>query len=879
LLPRSSDSCLYSHPTGSHDTHGDSRQKSLGAPLQLRRSPYTLKMEDITFGEKGIILDRPQTTRLVDVVLLGPIPEPLTYALPPKWESLAQPGMRVLVPLGGRVVTGCIVAFQESPTVYAPKAVVDVLDEQPALTRDLLALTQWMASYYVATWGETIRTALPRALQSGSVQTIALTAEGRSTAANEARTALQNRILSTLTHHRSLTWKQLQRLITAPGLRSALQHLADEGMVDISQKVAPPSYQAPTECLFMVARRPEEIKSSIQSMQRRAPQQAALLEHVLKSGPVTAAELRRHIPSATQILRALEQKGMLTRGEQPRAPTLVLSTEAAFLDDPEVTLTAAQGHALDQIEKMLHTGEFASVLLHGVTGSGKTEVYMRAMAATLAQGKQVIYLVPEIALTPQLLTRLHARFSREVAVLHSRLTRGERVDEWLRVHRQQASIAIGPRSAIFAPLQRVGLIIVDEEHDPSYKQEEAPRYLARDVAIMRAKLCQAVVVLGSATPALESFTNAQQQRYHYLQLPDRVRTKDLPEVVLIDLRREENRAGSGEVLSHPLRKAITLRMARGEQTLLFLNRRGYATFVQCHECGYICQCPRCSVALTFHIDDRTLKCHYCLFTTPPPDTCPTCRGTRLEYFGTGTQKVEREVRRIFPQARIARMDRDATGGRHAYQDILSRLGRGEIDILIGTQMITKGHDFPRITLVGVVSADVTLGLPDFRAAERTFQLLTQVAGRAGRGEVPGEVIVQTFAPEHYAVHHAQTHDFHGFYAEEIASRKRLGYPPAVRLAAMRFDARDPRAVEQFCQAFVALLSPYVRAAEGVTLLGPAPAALAKLNNRYRWHLLLKAPNARRLHEVIEHGLDALRQAPIPRSGVRFAVDVDPVNLL
>jgi primosomal protein N' (replication factor Y) len=824
-------------------------------------------------------LGHSQSIRFVDVAPLGPIPELLTYALPPEWQGLVRPGMRVLVPLGGRVVTGCIVALQETPPVDAAKFVVDLLDDEPALTPDLLALTQWMASYYVATWGETIRAALPRALQSGSVQIITLTPKGQTTAAGEARSTLESSILTALAQHRSVTLKRLQRQITAPGLRSAIQRLSAEGVVEVSQKVSPPKFHAPTEHFFQLALSPEEVTSAIQPMKRRAPQQAALLGHLLKTGPATAAELRRHIPGATQLLRVLERKGLLVAVERPRAPMLAMATDTAFLDEPDVTLTSAQGEALEHIQQLLPQQEFAPVLLHGVTGSGKTEVYMRAMAAALSQGKQVIYLVPEIALTPQLLTRLHARFGQDVAVLHSRLTRGERLDEWLRVHRQRASIAIGPRSAIFAPLQRLGLIIVDEEHDPSYKQEEAPRYLARDVAIMRAKLCQALVVLGSATPSLESFANAQQQRYRYLQLPDRVRTKDLPEVVLVDLRREENRAGAGEVLSHPLRKAITGRMARGEQTLLFLNRRGYATFVQCHDCGYICQCPRCSVALTFHIDDRTLKCHYCQFTTTPPETCPSCQGTRVEYFGTGTQKVEREVRRIFPQARVARMDRDATGGRHAYQDILTRLARGEIDILIGTQMITKGHDFPRITLVGVVSADVTLGLPDFRAAERTFQLLTQVAGRAGRGEVPGEVIVQTFAPQHYAIQHAQAHDFHGFYAEEIAYRKRLGYPPAVRLAAIRFDARDPQAVEQYCQAFVALLRPYVRDAGGVTLLGPAPAALAKLNNRYRWHLLLKAPTARRLHDVIENGLNALKQAAIARGGVRLMVDVDPINLL
>jgi primosomal protein N' (replication factor Y) len=824
-------------------------------------------------------LGHSQSIRFVDVAPLGPIPELLTYALPPEWQGLVRPGMRVLVPLGGRVVTGCIVALQETPPVDAAKFVVDLLDDEPALTPDLLALTQWMASYYVATWGETIRAALPRALQSGSVQIITLTPKGQTTAAGEARSTLESSILTALAQHRSVTLKRLQRQITAPGLRSAIQRLSAEGVVEVSQKVSPPKFHAPTEHFFQLALSPEEVTSAIQPMKRRAPQQAALLGHLLKTGPATAAELRRHIPGATQLLRVLERKGLLVAVERPRAPMLAMATDTAFLDEPDVTLTSAQGEALEHIQQLLPQQEFAPVLLHGVTGSGKTEVYMRAMAAALSQGKQVIYLVPEIALTPQLLTRLHARFGQDVAVLHSRLTRGERLDEWLRVHRQRASIAIGPRSAIFAPLQRLGLIIVDEEHDPSYKQEEAPRYLARDVAIMRAKLCQALVVLGSATPSLETFANAQQRRYRYLQLPDRVRTKDLPEVVLVDLRREENRAGAGEVLSHPLRKAITGRVARGEQTLLFLNRRGYATFVQCHDCGYICQCPRCSVALTFHIDDRTLKCHYCQFTTTPPETCPSCQGTRVEYFGTGTQKVEREVRRIFPQARVARMDRDATGGRHAYQDILTRLARGEIDILIGTQMITKGHDFPRITLVGVVSADVTLGLPDFRAAERTFQLLTQVAGRAGRGEVPGEVIVQTFAPQHYAIQHAQAHDFHGFYAEEIAYRKRLGYPPAVRLAAIRFDARDPQAVEQYCQAFVALLRPYVRDAGGVTLLGPAPAALAKLNNRYRWHLLLKAPTARRLHDVIEDGLNALKQAAIARGGVRLMVDVDPINLL
>lgn len=818
-------------------------------------------------------------TPFVSVVPLGPISELLTYALPPAWIGAVTPGMRVLVPLGRRVVTGCIVALHDTPPENAPaKSVTDVLDTQPALTPELLALTQWMAAYYVATWGETIRAALPRALQSESVQVVTLTPEGQQSFDGQ-HTPLEGRIMAHLWQHHTLTLKQLQRQITAPGLRSALQRLAAQGLVHLSQRVTPPRLRAPTELVFELATPLDETTATIPTLERRAPQQAALLRRLLHLGTASLTELRPHVANATQVANALERKGLLKRGQRERTPTLTWRTEEAFLGTPDIILNTAQSTALEHICQLLQRRAFACVLLHGVTGSGKTEVYMRAMAATLAQGKQVIYLVPEIALTPQLLARLHARFGRAVAVLHSRQTRGERLDEWSRVHKQQAAIAIGPRSAIFAPLQRVGLIVVDEEHDPSYKQEEAPRYLARDVAIMRAKLSHAVVVLGSATPSLESFANAQAKRYHYLQLPDRVRTTDLPHVVLVDLRQEENRAGPGEVLSYPLRHAIAARLGRGEQVLLFLNRRGYATFVQCHDCGFICQCPRCSVTLTFHLDDRLLKCHYCQFTSLPPETCPTCQGTRVEYFGMGTQKVEREVRRLFSGARVSRMDRDATSGRHAYQEILERLARREIDILIGTQMITKGHDFPRITLVGAVSADVILGLPDFRAAERTFQLLTQVAGRAGRGETPGEVIIQTFAPQHYAIQRAQTHDFLGFFHEEIRARRRLGYPPAMRLAAVRFDARDSQAVEQFCQAFTALLRPYVREAEGVTLLGPAPAALAKLNNRYRWHLLIKAPTTKRLHDVIGHGLTALKQAAIPRRDVRLSIDVDPTNLL
>jgi primosomal protein N' (replication factor Y) len=502
---------------------------------------------------------------------------------------------------------------------------------------------------------------------------------------------------------------------------------------------------------------------------------------------------------------------------------------------------------------------------------------MRAIATVLRQGKTALVLVPEISLTDQLVERFAARFASQIAVLHSGLSAGERFDEWRRLARGEARIAIGARSAVFAPLPTLGLIVVDEEHDTSYKQEETPRYNARDIAIVRAQQCRAVVVLGSATPALETFQHARTGKYLFLSLPHRVEDRPLPHITLVDQRA---RAMPNErVISTPLYQAIAACLQRHEQCLILINRRGFAAYLQCRDCGAVPQCTRCSVSLTYHRRGRALKCHYCDFSQSAPSVCPQCKGPALQPFGLGTQQVEDALQALFPVARLGRMDRDTTRGKAAHQRILRTLGRGDIDILVGTQMIAKGHDYPNITLVGVVSADATLAIPDFRAPERLFQLLTQVAGRAGRGTVAGEVFVQTFRPEHYSVSFARHHDFLGFFHDEIQQRQAMLYPPFTRLARVLLDSPHAERVQAVSQWFESVLRRHITDPQRLVLLGPAEAPLAKLHDRYRWHLLLKAASSRLLHQCLHNALTEASQERQQLQGVRVSVDIDPLTFM
>ena len=535
-------------------------------------------------------------------------------------------------------------------------------------------------------------------------------------------------------------------------------------------------------------------------------------------------------------------------------------------------LTADQARVLNLIEQ---SNGFHAILLHGVTGSGKTEVYLRAVESFLAQGKTALVLVPEIGLTPQLTERFAERFSGRTAVLHSSLTKRRRIDDWLRIYHGEAPVVIGTRSAVFAPLRNLGLIVVDEEHETSYKQEEMPRYHARDTAVMRAKLAGAVAVLGSATPSMESFRNAEGKKYTYTAISNRVENRPLPEVEIVNMREEYSAAGKQVVFSRRLIEAVALRLERGEQTMLLLNRRGYAAFLLCRHCGFTFQCTSCSVAMTFHRSIDKLVCHYCGEAKRPPSRCADCNSEYIYYVGEGTERLEAELKQIFQEARIGRIDRDTMRHIRDYERVLGGFRKGEIDILVGTQMIAKGHDFPRVTLVGVIGADGPLSLPDFRAAERTFQLLTQVAGRSGRGDSPGEVVIQAYVPDHYTFQLACTHRFEDFYAHESRYRKAMFYPPFASLAGITVLDRDPARAATLARDVGKFLDSVKTPA--IRILGPAPAPVERIKSVHRHQLLIKSSSRTVLHRMLKQLQQHLEDNKV--GPTRVIVDVDPVSLM
>ena len=569
---------------------------------------------------------------------------------------------------------------------------------------------------------------------------------------------------------------------------------------------------------------------------------------------------------------------------------------------PNLSLSVEQKEVIDVIVNSLERETFQAFLLKGVTGSGKTEVYLRAIEHAIGSGRGAIVLVPEISLTPQVLERFRARFGSKVAEFHSGLTMSKRIEEWHRTTNGDATIVIGARSAVFAPVKNLGIMVVDEEHESSYKQEEAPRYSARDVALVRARQVGASAILGSATPSLESFHNAQTGKYSLLQLPNRVGNRPLPNISVVDLRQAKEkdklakdcrkkgsekykRGGHGWVLSRPMVDALQSCMDKGEQALLFLNRRGFASCVQCKDCGWTAVCTHCNVTLTYHLADRNLRCHYCNNRERSPEICPDCLGRNLDSRGIGTQRVEEVLKKEFPLARISRMDRDTTRSRGSHGRILRSLAEGEIDILVGTQMVAKGHDYPGITLVGVVQADATLNMPDFRSGERTFQVLTQVAGRAGRGDVPGEVIVQTFRPQHYALRHAIAQDYDGFAREELQYRRELDYPPYSRMLRFRIEAQDSGPAEHFSTQLAMKIRKRLKSMDGVgcnvsplEILGPTPGIFDKLQGRHRWQVVIKGSSSQRLNRLVQEITQTEYSGFRPPSGVKLGIDVDPIEL-
>jgi primosomal protein N' (replication factor Y) len=737
------------------------------------------------------------------VVIPSPLKDALTYAVPPSLEQQLEVGMRVLVPLGRRRVTGVIMEFCARAPVKDIREVLEPLDERPVLDSALLQLCRWTARYYLAPLGEVIGAVLPAGLRVENQTSVVI--------ANSAAAVPEGRgreVFDELRGRRKIPLKSLMRKFAGTNLSRLLDDLVSCGAVEIRE-----GWRG-----------------------RRAK--------VAASEPAA-------VTSPTQLWQ----------------------------------LNAEQETALKAISERVEKGGFETFLLFGITGSGKTEVYLRALEAAQKRGKRSLILVPEISLTPQLLDRIRARFPERVGVLHSGLSPAERRRQWWRMTRGDVTVAVGARSAVFAPVPDLGLIIVDEEHDPSYKQEEGLRYHARDLAVVRGQSLGCAVVLGSATPSLESFQNGLEKRYRLLELPRRVAERSLPGVQAVDLRPtaraqwERQNSGGGLIFSPALKDAIEENHRRGRQTLLFLNRRGFANFLQCRLCGFAIRCPHCTVTLTFHLRQRKVKCHHCGFQKLSEDRCPECGNSALSPLGVGTEQVERELAQLIPQARIARMDRDTTQRRGSHEQLLKEWEKGQIEILVGTQMIAKGHDVAGVTLVGVLLADLSLNVPDFRAAERTFQLLSQVAGRAGRGNDPGQVILQTFAPHHYALQSVITHDYRGFFRSEIEFRRALSYPPFARLALLRLDGVKGAEVERSADLLGARLREAARragsGADGIQILGPASAPIERLRGRYRYQILLKGKAPARV-------LDLARRAQSffagPRS-IRLRVDVDPQNML
>jgi primosomal protein N' (replication factor Y) len=627
---------------------------------------------------------------------------------------------------------------------------------------------------------------------------------------------------------------------------------------------------ARTVLMVSAARPAEELRARAAELEARAPRQARALRALAATeGEITASDLAGLAEVDHGVLWRLCRAGHLTRRKEkmPDDPSLEFRVERA---EPPV-LTPEQRAALDRIGAALDRGRFHVALLHGVTASGKTEIYLQALGLCVAAGRQGIVLVPEIALTPQTVARFRARFDR-VCVLHSEMTERGRREQWMAIRAGKADVVIGARSAVFAPVPNLGLLVVDEEHEPSFKQENTPRYHGRDAGIWRARQENALVILGSATPSLESLYNARAGKYELLQLPRRVEGRPLPPVEVHDLSTDLSKRGLPPLLSRPLRLAMETTLGKGEQVLLFLNRRGFHTHVSCPRCGFVLGCKRCDVSLIFHRASNVARCHYCGHEERPPEDCPSCGLPGIKYRGSGTERVEQEVASLFRGVSAARMDSDSMRGRGRYERTLEAFRDGKTRILLGTQMVVKGLDFPNVTLVGVINADTSIHMPDFRAAERTFQLLAQVAGRAGRGPKGGRVVVQTFAPEHPCIRDAARHDYEAFARRELQERRRYGYPPYMRLARLLFEGRNAGLTQGRCTAAVAA----VRAAgygKGVSVVGPAPAPIPRIKDRARWHALVKAPDAGALHAALA-GLDRRRA-----EGVELTVDVDPVSLL
>ncbi|MBA4538092.1 primosomal protein N' [Bacillus aquiflavi] len=783
------------------------------------------------------------------------------YLIPDKWLNTIQPGMRVIVPFGPRRIQGFVTEVKKHSDIHALKEIIEPMDLVPVLTDELLQLGNWLAENTLCFKISAFQVMLPAAFKAKYGKKIKLLSR-------ENIEILPKEIRPFFEKSETVSWEDIAKNEHI----TLFQKEAARGTVEVIYEVKERlkkkkvKYISPAHSI-------EILIEQLKLLQKNALKQKIVLAYFIDHfEPVELQKLLARLDVSQATVKSLIKKGLLTEKyvEVYRDPY----KDRTFAKTVPLPLTVEQLNAVKPIHQSIEQEINRVFLLFGVTGSGKTEVYLQSIQKVLAKGKEAIVLVPEISLTPQMVKRFKGRFGDEVAVLHSGLSAGEKYDEWRKIQRGEAKVVVGARSAIFAPFKNIGIIIIDEEHETSYKQEENPRYHARDVAIERAKFHNCPVVLGSATPSLETFARAKKGVYQLLTLAKRMNNQALPAVEIIDMR-EELRAGNRSMFSRLLFEKLTDRLEKKEQTVLFLNKRGHSSFVICRDCGYVLNCPHCDISLTYHRFNQQMKCHYCGFETSVPTKCPECSSKHIRYFGTGTQKVEEELGKLLPEARVIRMDVDTTSRKGAHERLLDNFQRGKGDILLGTQMIAKGLDFPNITLVGVLSADTMLHLPDFRSSEKTFQLLTQVSGRAGRHKLPGEVIIQTYTPEHYSIKLAGNQDFNRFYEQEMVVRKIHKYPPFYFIVMLTVSHEQLMKVI----SVTGKIAEFIRArlSNNAIVLGPVASPIQRINNRYRYQCLIKYKQEQNLSQTLKAVLDHYQHDIA--NGLTISVDMNPYIMM
>lgn len=841
-----------------------------------------------------------------------------TYIIPIHLRHIVKAGIRVLVPFGRRTLIGFVVEIKEHSDKMDLKSIFDVIDPEPIIPGDLLKLTQWISDYYIAPRGKVLKSALIHSTFKTGKRIVNLNIQDfESSVVNKKLTPKQKSIIEELKKQKPLSIQQLQKRLKINSIHSTLNSLTQLGIIKIDEESIPHGITVKHEAGIMLDEKTRKtlqtwLKELMFRPSKRYGKQVTLIQHLLryddKETFISIPDILKRAKASLSTIRSLEKNRIITIGKREVIRSAEYVMYQSALGSTDITLNNYQHDALRKIISKVQQSVFHTFLLYGVTGSGKTQVYIEAITETIKHGKSAIVLVPEISLTPQIVRRFKYHLGDNVTVVHSRMSVGERQDAWRTAWEGKISVVIGPRSAVFAPLKNIGLIVVDEEHEASYKQfDQTPRYHARDAAIMRASYCNAVVVLGSATPSVESFTNALNNKYTLLELPERVDNAKLPDIHLVDMieergrklqkhrdqRKEELKKDPMKAkfkkrkfeigsISGVLREKIEDRLKKKEGIILLQNRRGFSPFVECPNCGYVEMCDNCTISLTYHGTTKLLRCHYCGSVKQTSIFCPNCQSLDIQYRGFGTQRVEEELLKLFRGVKLLRMDLDTTSTRGAHDRILKKFSDGEADILLGTQMVAKGLDFSRVTLVGVISADTQMLLPDFRSAERTFQLLTQVAGRAGRSNLAGEVIIQTYQPKHQSLQHVLKHDFKSFYEDEIAFRKELNYPPFSRLILIEFKGTKENDVIRNSSKFAEFLKKYDK---HFITLGPAAAAITKLKGQHRWHIIVKSlktvdPAGKFVHKAIKQAIQDYHKSTVGKSkSVKMIIDVDPVGMM